>query len=136
MIHHLKTLTDYFQAVIDERKPFEIRENDRNFKVGDIVVLEEFIKTEHIPQCSHFEEIEREIVKDEEIEICKYNECEECRKRFQKCHDFINHIYTGRTCTVIIKDIFDISFLLPNYVAFTFNIKHKRLKENKEDVQS
>ncbi|MBE6645011.1 MAG: DUF3850 domain-containing protein [Ruminococcaceae bacterium] len=54
MIHHLKTLPLYFQAVIDERKPFEIRENDRNFKIGDRVILEEFIKTEHVPQCSHY----------------------------------------------------------------------------------
>lgn len=134
MIHHLKTLPDYFQAVIDERKPFEIRENDRNFKVGDLVVLEEFIKTEHVPQCSHYQEYINNY--DEEYDECVHNGCEECKERCEKCHDFINHIYTGRTCTVIIEDIFDISFLLPNYVAFTFNIKHKRLKENKEDVQS
>lgn len=134
MIHHLKTLPDYFQAVVDERKPFEIRENDRNFKIGDLVILEEFIKTEHVPQCSHYQEYINNY--DEEYDECVHNGCKECKERCEKCHDFINHIYTGRTCTVIIKDIFDISFLLPNYVAFTFTIKHKRLKEDKEDVQS
>lgn len=130
MIHHLKTLPQYFQAIIDKRKPFEIRENDRNFKVGDWVVLEEFIKTEHVRQCSHYEDY----IKDEEAEECTFQDCNECLERFGKCHDFINHVYTGRACAVIIKDIFDISFLLPNYVAFTFEIK--RTRGVKKDVQS
>ncbi len=42
MTHHLKTLPEYFQAVIAGTKPFEIRNNDRGFKPGDRVILEEF----------------------------------------------------------------------------------------------
>ena len=124
MIHHLKTLPNFFQAVIDERKPFEIRENDRNFKIGDRVILEEFVKTEHVQECSHYQEYINSY--DEEYDECPHENCEECKARCGKCHDFINHIYTGRTCLVVIKEIFDISFLLPNYVAFTFEIKHIR----------
>lgn len=122
MIHHLKTLPPYYQAVIEQRKPFEIRENDRNFKVGDRVILEEFIKTEHVPQCSHYQDFINNY--DDEYDECPYKNCKECKARSEKCHDYINHLYTGRRCTVIIKEIFDISFLLSNYIAFTFDIKH------------
>ncbi len=41
-IHVLKTWPDYFQAVIEERKTFEIRKNDRDFKVGDEIILDEW----------------------------------------------------------------------------------------------
>ena len=76
MLHNLKTLPTFYQAIIDGRKPFEIRNNDRNFQSGDDLIL---------------------------------NEWE-------------NGKYTGRFCAATIKDIFDISFLLPGYVAFTFKL--------------
>lgn len=41
-IHHLKTESVYFEPVADLRKLFEIRRNDRNFREGDILVLEEW----------------------------------------------------------------------------------------------
>lgn len=41
MIHELKIATEFFQEVISGRKTFEIRENDRNFKVGDLLALNE-----------------------------------------------------------------------------------------------
>ena len=76
MIHALKILPEFYQAVIDERKPFEIRKNDRNFQSGDNVVLMEWERGK----------------------------------------------YTGRECVIRIEDIFDISFIAPEYVAFTFKI--------------
>ena len=54
MAHHLKTLPEYFQAVIDGTKPFEIRNNDRGFKPGDSVILEEFEGYQDIPACPDF----------------------------------------------------------------------------------
>lgn len=42
MIHDLKTWPEYFNDIISGKKKFELRENDRNFKVGDILNLREF----------------------------------------------------------------------------------------------
>jgi hypothetical protein len=41
MIHELKTLNVYFQAVYEQRKTFEIRLDDRNYRVGDWLLLRE-----------------------------------------------------------------------------------------------
>ncbi|HDV7145166.1 TPA: DUF3850 domain-containing protein [Yersinia enterocolitica] len=40
--HQLKILPEYFQAVIEGRKKAELRTNDRNFKVGDYLLLAEW----------------------------------------------------------------------------------------------
>ena len=41
--HKLKTLPEYFEAVLSGKKTFEIRENtDRDFRCGDKIVLREF----------------------------------------------------------------------------------------------
>jgi hypothetical protein len=40
-IHQLKTMPKYFEAVSMGIKNFEIRENDRDFNVGDFVELQE-----------------------------------------------------------------------------------------------
>lgn len=41
--HELKILPEYFEAVKDGRKKFELRKNDRNFEVNDILVLKEYM---------------------------------------------------------------------------------------------
>ncbi len=41
-VHNLKIKPQYFKDVVAEVKKFEVRFNDRNFKVGDLIVLEEF----------------------------------------------------------------------------------------------
>ena len=41
-VHNLKIKPKYFKDVVAEVKKFEIRFNDRFFKVGDLIVLEEF----------------------------------------------------------------------------------------------
>lgn len=40
--HHLKTWTEYYEAVENGSKTFEVRLNDRDFKAGDLLVLEEW----------------------------------------------------------------------------------------------
>jgi len=42
MIHSLKISPLYFQAVIQEKKKFEVRFDDRNYKNGDVLHLMEF----------------------------------------------------------------------------------------------
>jgi len=41
--HELKCLPSYFEQVILGNKRFEIRKNDRDFRVGDFVVLNEWL---------------------------------------------------------------------------------------------
>ena len=44
MQHELKILPQYFKSVKEGAKTFEIRTNDRGFKVGDTLILEEYEK--------------------------------------------------------------------------------------------
>lgn len=39
--HRLKIQSKYFEAVCTRQKCFEIRKNDRNYKVGDCLILQE-----------------------------------------------------------------------------------------------
>ncbi len=40
--HNLKILPAYFEMVLNGSKPFEIRKDDRDFCVGDLLVLKEW----------------------------------------------------------------------------------------------
>ncbi|MCR6515317.1 DUF3850 domain-containing protein [Clostridium sp. LY3-2] len=42
MIHELKILPEYYESVKNGEKRFEIRKNDRSYKVGDLIKLNEF----------------------------------------------------------------------------------------------
>lgn len=42
MIHELKTLPEYFEEVFMGHKNFEARKNDRDYKLGDTLILKEF----------------------------------------------------------------------------------------------
>ena len=42
MHHILKTWPEDFQAVWTGEKTFEVRINDRNYQVGDVLILKEF----------------------------------------------------------------------------------------------
>jgi ASC-1-like (ASCH) protein len=42
MTHELKINPEYFTKVITGEKRFEIRKNDRDFKLGDYLTLREF----------------------------------------------------------------------------------------------
>ena len=45
-MHDLKIDNEYFEHVLLGTKTFEIRKNDRNFNVGDIVILNEWNNTD------------------------------------------------------------------------------------------
>lgn len=47
--HRLKTWPPYFNATMCGYKEFELRTNDRNFRIGDYLVLEEWD-----PETKHF----------------------------------------------------------------------------------
>ena len=42
--HELKTETEYFNEVVSGNKNFELRKNDRDFKVGDYLMLQDYNK--------------------------------------------------------------------------------------------
>lgn len=43
--HKLKIYPAYFNAVDDGRKPFDVRVKDRDYKVGDTVLFQEYSPT-------------------------------------------------------------------------------------------
>lgn len=45
MVHELKCWTIYFQSILTGEKEFEVRINDRGFKVGDSLLLKEWDET-------------------------------------------------------------------------------------------
>lgn len=49
MTHTLKTWPEFYKAIVSGEKTFELRRNDRSFKVGDILVLQEYdnVKSEY-----------------------------------------------------------------------------------------
>lgn len=52
--HYLKCEKEFFDAVIEGSKTFEIRKNDRDYKVGDIVYFEEVVQGVPTGQRSFF----------------------------------------------------------------------------------
>lgn len=42
MTHALKTWPEYYREVVNGNKTFELRKDDREFNVGDTVILQEY----------------------------------------------------------------------------------------------
>lgn len=49
-MHTLKTLPEFFDASKRGVKPFEVRKNDRDFQVGDVLELVEFDPSEKLAE--------------------------------------------------------------------------------------
>ena len=47
MQHDLKILPQYFEAIKNEEKTFEVRKKDREYQVGDYLVLQEWDGTNY-----------------------------------------------------------------------------------------
>lgn len=47
IIYELKILPEYFGPVVSRAKKFELRKDDRGFKVGDLVLLKEWDGSEY-----------------------------------------------------------------------------------------
>ena len=43
IVHELKVLPQYYDAVISNVKNFELIKDDRDFQIGDFVILKEYI---------------------------------------------------------------------------------------------
>ena len=56
--HYLKTWPEFFQAMKSGKKTFELRKNDRDYEVGDTLVLQEY---EPIEGCYTGFELKREV---------------------------------------------------------------------------
>lgn len=42
MTHYLKTWAPYYRRIESGEKRFEVRKNDRDFQVGDMLILQEY----------------------------------------------------------------------------------------------
>lgn len=42
MTHALKTWPEFYGSIVDGSKPFELRKNDRNFQLGDRLLIQEY----------------------------------------------------------------------------------------------
>ena len=120
MTHHLKTIPEYFQAVIDGKKPMEIRYNDRDFKTGDRCILEEYEGFIDVPACpDHY--LCRKGWNRPSDEEDYFELPEECKGK--NCEAYRKELYTGRRCLIKVKDVHGLTGAgLPNHVAFTFDI--------------
>ncbi len=48
MIHEVKCRPEYFAALADGTKPFEVRKKDRPYQAGDILAVNEFAPFDYI----------------------------------------------------------------------------------------
>ncbi|MDE5722193.1 MAG: DUF3850 domain-containing protein [Clostridia bacterium] len=132
IIHHKKIYPEYFQPLIEGKKPFEIRENDENYQTGEKVLLQEYTGSVNFSECP-------------DKYLCLHNkenwdvdgngndyfsQPKKCSRT--TCDSYTEEQYTGRDCLIKIKEVFDLTNAgLTGYVAFTFdilNIRDKRCK--------
>lgn len=54
-VHEKKILQEYFNPVIKRIKPFELRKDDDNYAVGDVLILKEWDGSKYTGRCGVFQ---------------------------------------------------------------------------------
>jgi hypothetical protein len=90
MKHELKTWPTGFQAILLGKKTHEVRPADRDFKVGDYLLLKEW-KPAHEDPCSWRADCDEQQVSRDDFY------CEKCKRGKD---DPLPGVFTGRTCLV------------------------------------
>lgn len=125
----LKIGEQYFTALIEGRKPFEVRKNDRNYKPGDKYCLREYLGANYVEPCEHYSHLNCEGWREIE-DTPEYGEVEAidaCGRNRSRCGEYIREKYTGRTVIIQIKEVFRLPGEIADYVAFTFDILKLKL---------
>ena len=52
MIHAVKIAPDYFDLYAKNLKPYEVRQNDRDYRAGDYIALNEYKDGEYTGRCT------------------------------------------------------------------------------------
>ena len=78
--HFINILPEYFDRLIRREKPFELIENDRDYREGDYVV---------------------------------FHEC-----TFREGTVGTRVVYSGRSCAVVIRDVYPVEKLYPQFAGF------------------
>ena len=122
MTHHVKITPKHFEEILSGRKNFEIRFNDRGYKVGDIVELQEYQGYSDLQTCPDICSCAAL------LEIFGYDDFEShpCPIGRESCGAYRKHLYSGRSIYVNVLDVFDIGDVFQGYVAFSFTIRSKR----------
>ncbi|MBE7087873.1 MAG: DUF3850 domain-containing protein [Clostridiales bacterium] len=121
MTHHLKITPKHFKYVLSGKKNVELRFNDRNFKVGDKVELQEYLGKTTVPKCPASGYCTSRGF-DEETGAYR-----NCGLKRNSCDSYVEHKYSGKSVYATITDVFDVSDVVPNFVLFKFEIYNKKI---------
>lgn len=126
-VHYLKIYPEYFEAVISGQKTVELRrEDDRQFAVGDVLVLREW---DPFPQDEASCQARQRWYEDEEKAWAAYRHDERLRatalvhahERAERAAAFGR--YTGRECRVRVTHILrDEQWLQPGVAALSIRV--------------
>lgn len=119
MIHELKIKPKFFQDIINGIKNFEIRKNDRMFRVGDILVLSEFDYRDNTYTGNQIKVKVDNILTHDDVHVITKNYFETMMKYYisisKICDDFNNNETECTKCPVWSCN--DGCFFIDSYIA-------------------
>lgn len=125
-IKEFKTTPELFQATLDGKKLFDVRERCycKNITTGMTIKLVEFLdydyksECENLNRCKYWEEATDEYAG--ECSLTDFDVITEfCDKTRYRCTAYTCEKYSGREILAKVKDVFDIKY---GWIAFTFEI--------------